>query len=67
MDLLYVFGQVMDLGAVLVRDNGSLGGSRIGAQNNTILVDDANDCGSRLGGGRWLEASIQKSCIAESK
>jgi len=67
MDSLYVLGQVMDLGAVLVWDDRSLSGSRIGAQNNAILEDDADDGGAGFGGRRWLEAPLQKSRIAKIK
>lgn len=63
---LNVFSQVMDLSAVLVRYNGSLSGTRVCTQNNTILVNDTNNCGARFRCCRRLEASLQEGSITEN-
>lgn len=62
---LNVVGQVVDLGAVLVRHNWTLGRTRVGAQYNAILVDNTYNGCTSFCRCRWLEAAFQQSSIAK--
>ena len=53
--LLHILGQIVNLRTVLIRDNGSLCGTRISAQNDTILEDNASNGGAGLYSFRWLK------------
>lgn len=54
----------MDLFAILVADNVSRRGSGISAQDDSVLVDDADDGCSSLGGFRSLESVLHERLIS---
>jgi hypothetical protein len=60
---VHVWRQVMDLFTILVGDDGPVRGSGIGSEDDSILVDAADNRRSGLCGTGWMYAGSTKRLI----